>query len=85
MVTFRGHSAHQILALRFLMRIHEVQSAQRQTTHYSRIKRIIRREIAAIPVTMLTNVMRNFNDVCKNIEGRHLLGKIFYNYCLYYQ
>ena len=34
-------------------------------------KEAIKREISAIPITMLTNVMRNFNDLlqeCINVE-----------------
>ena len=48
-------------------------------------KEAIQREIAAIPVTMLTNEMRSFTDrlqECIIIEGRHLPGTIFHNQLL---
>ena len=45
------------------------------------LKEAIQREIAAIPDTMLENVMKNFNDClqeCINVKGRHLPGIIFH-------
>ena len=46
-----------------------------------KLKKAIQFEVAVIPFTMLTNVMRNFNDrlqECINVEGRHLPGTIFH-------
>ena len=83
MVAFSGHPAHLILALLLLlMGLPEVQSIPRRTTHYSRIKRGHTKWNASIPVTMLTNMMRNFNDrlqECINVEGLYLPGIIFHN------
>ena len=47
----------------------------------SELKETIRRIIATIPVAMLTNVMRNFNDRLQefiNVDGLHLSGIIFH-------
>ena len=68
----------------FLLRVPEAQSIRAcvpmQTSHYSRIKRGHKCKIVAISVTILTNVMRNFNDRLQeyiNVEGRHLPGIFF--------
>ena len=46
------------------------------------LKEAIRLKIAAIPGTMLENVMKNFNDrlqECIDVEGRHLPRIVFHN------
>ena len=45
----------------------------------------MQRKIAAIPVTMLTNLMENINDrlqECINVKERYLPGVIFHDYLL---
>ena len=61
-----GHSVStpltRSLPLGFLMGVPEVQRFQGKQRTIPKSKEAIQHEIAAIPATMLTNVVRNFND-----------------------